>query len=245
MGYTLSQAKAFIEQIAPIIVEEGTKRGYKVFSTTIAQAIIESACNTSILGYKYANYFGMKCGSSWKGGSVNLRTKEEYQVGNLVSIRDNFRTYLDEKGQPDMRKGVQGYYDFISAKRYANLKTEAKDYKQFAEFLKADGYATSSTYVQTLCNTVEKYSLQKYDLVESVPIHITKRRVLRQGMSGSDVLLMQQILQKEMYDIGKTGADGIFGANTLKALKQFQLEKGLVVDGICGSKTWMMLEKYN
>lgn len=239
MGYTLSQAKAFIEHIAPIIVAEGTKRGYKVFSTTIAQAIIEGACGTSSLAKNYHNHFGMKCGSSWKGASVNLKTKEEYSVGVLTNTSANWRIYSSDQ------EGIKGYYDFISAKRYANLKDEAKDYKQFAEFLKADGYATSSTYVQTLCNTVEKYSLQKYDLVESVPLHIAKRRTLRQGMSGSDVLLMQQILQKEMYDIGKSGADGIFGSNTLRALRQFQLEKGLETDGICGSKTWMMLEKYN
>lgn len=245
MGYTLAEAKAFIDKIAPIIVAEGTKRGYKVFSTTIAQAIIESACNTSSLGYKYANYFGLKCGSSWKGGSVNLKTKEEYQPNILTEIKENFRTYLDANGKPNMALGVAGYYDFIAAKRYTNLK-DAKDYKQFAEFLKADGYATSSTYVQTLIKTVEKYSLQNYDSVmEEVPLHIQKRRTLRRGMSGSDVLFMQRILDKEFYNVGKYGCDGIFGADTEKALKQFQSEKGLAIDGVCGPKTWMMLEKYN
>ncbi|MCQ2969883.1 MAG: peptidoglycan-binding protein [Clostridium sp.] len=243
MGYTLTQAKAFIEQIAPLIVAEGTKRGYKVFSTTIAQAIVESAANTSSLGYKYANYFGMKCGSSWRGGSVNLKTKEEYTLGTLTTIKDNFRTYLTD-GKPGMAKGVAGYYDFISAKRYANLK-EAKDYKQFAEFLKADGYATSSTYVNTLIKTVEKYSLQIYDIVDAVPPVIVNRRTLKRGMSGEDVKLVQQILMNNGYDLGKWGADGQFGAQTEKIIKQFQNEKGLVVDGIVGKKTWLMLEQYN
>lgn len=156
MGYSTAQAKAFINQIAPIIVAEGKKRGYRVFSTVIAQAIIESASNTSILGYKYCNYFGMKCGKSWKGSSVNLRTKEEYTVGTLTTIKDNFRAYAN------MEAGVAGYYDFIQASRYANLKT-AVSAKQYAEYLKADGYATSSTYVNTLVSTVNKYDLTKYD----------------------------------------------------------------------------------
>lgn len=156
MGYSTAQAKAFINQIAPIIVVEGKKRGYRVFSTVIAQAIIESASNTSILGYKYCNYFGMKCGKSWKGSSVNLRTKEEYTVGTLTTIKDNFRVYAN------MEAGVAGYYDFIQASRYANLKT-AVSAKQYAEYLKADGYATSSTYVNTLVSTVNKYDLTKYD----------------------------------------------------------------------------------
>lgn len=165
MGYTSAQAKEFINKIAPIIVNEGKKRGYKVFSTVIAQAIIESASATSVLGYKYHNYFGMKCGSSWRGASVNLRTKEEYTVGVLTNIRDNFRAY------ESMEDGVSGYYDFISYKRYANLKT-ATDYVQYAERLKADGYATSSTYINTLISTVNKYDLTKYDVgvVNSTPV---------------------------------------------------------------------------
>lgn len=145
--------------IAPIIVTEGKVRGYKVFSTTIAQAIIEGAAGTSILAKTYHNHFGLKCGSAWlKSGkpSVNMKTKEEYKVGNLVTINDYFRVYANDI------EGVKGYYDFINTKRYANLKT-ANNYTEYANMLKSDGYATSSTYVNTLCNTVRKYGLDKYD----------------------------------------------------------------------------------
>lgn len=155
MGYTLAQARSFIEYIAPMMVSEGRARGYKVISTAIAQAIIEGAAGTSGLA-KYHNHFGLKCGSSWKGKSVNMKTKEEYSVGTLTTIKDNFRAYSSDQ------EGVKGYYDFISSKRYANLKT-AKNYVEYAEMLKADGYATSSTYVNTLCSTVRKYGLDKYD----------------------------------------------------------------------------------
>ena len=152
----ISKVEEFINTIAPLIVAEGKKRGYTVFSTVIAQAIIESNSGKSILGYKYHNYFGMKCGSRWKGESVNLKTKEEYTVGTLTTIKDNFRVY------DSMEEGVKGYYDFISTKRYANLK-ESKTYVEYAENLKADGYATSSKYVNTLCTTVDAHNLTKYD----------------------------------------------------------------------------------
>ena len=161
MGYSSQQAKAFINMIAPIIVLEGKARGYKVFSTTIAQAIIEGAAGTSILAKIYHNHFGLKCGSAWlKSGkpSVNMKTKEEYKVGNLVTINDYFRVYSNDI------EGVKGYYDFISTKRYANLKT-ANNYTEFANMLKSDGYATSSAYVNTLCNTVRKYGLDKFDTI--------------------------------------------------------------------------------
>ena len=152
----ISKVEEFINMIAPLIISEGKKRGYSVFSTVIAQAIIESNSGKSILGYKYHNYFGMKCGSRWKGKSVNLKTKEEYTVGTLTTIKDNFRVY------DSIEEGVKGYYDFISTKRYANLK-ESKTYVEYAENLKADGYATSSKYVNTLCTTVDAYNLTKYD----------------------------------------------------------------------------------
>lgn len=150
-----AQAKAFIARIAPIIQEEAKARGYKVCSPIIAQACIESGFDTSLLSSKFFNYFGMKCGSSWKGKSINMKTKEEINSA-LVSIRDNFRVY------PDMASGVKGYFDFINTKRYANLKT-AETPEEYLKRIKADGYATSSSYVNTNMNCIRKYDLEKWD----------------------------------------------------------------------------------
>lgn len=150
-----AQVKQFVQQIAPIIVAEAKRRGYNVFSPIIAQAVIESKYGQSGLA-KYHNYFGLKCGSSWKGKSVNMKTKEEYSVGTLTSIRDNFRAYSS------MEEGVKGYFDFISTKRYANLKS-ASTPKEYLERIKADGYATSSTYVNTNMNCINKYDLTRWD----------------------------------------------------------------------------------
>lgn len=146
----------FVSTIAPIIVREGKARGYHIFSPVIAQAVIESAYGQSGLSANYNNFFGLKCGSSWKGKSVNLKTKEEYTVGNVTTIRDNFRVY------DSVEAGVKGYYDFISMTRYANLRT-ATTPLQYCQYLKADGYATSSTYVNTLMNTINNLGLTKYD----------------------------------------------------------------------------------
>lgn len=153
---TEAQVKDFISRIAPIIVKEAKGRGYNYPSAIIAQACCESAYGTSSLGYKYNNFFGMKCGSSWKGGSVNLSTKEEYSPGTLTSIRDNFRTYRS------MEEGVKGYFDFISMSRYSNLK-QAISSRDYIEKIKSDGYATSSSYVTTVYGIVTKYGLDVYD----------------------------------------------------------------------------------
>lgn len=170
------EISTFIEKIAPLIQKECKKRGYKVASPIIAQACIESAFGTSSLGYKYHNYFGMKCGSSWKGKSVNLKTKEEYKVGVLTTIKDNFRVY------DSIEAGVAGYFDFISTKRYENLKS-AKTAKEYLEMIKADGYATSSSYVNTNMNCINNYGLTKYDTVGESFKSITPE-VIRRVIDG-------------------------------------------------------------
>ena len=146
----------FINEIATYIIKEGAERGYSVYSPMIAQAICESRYGESILGTKFHNYFGMKCGKGWKGESVNLKTKEEYQPGTLTSIVGNFRVYSS------MREGVKGYFDFINTKRYQNLK-QCVTPRQFCETIKADGYATSSSYVNTLMSIIEKNNLTRFD----------------------------------------------------------------------------------
>lgn len=57
---------------------------------------------------------------------------------------------------------------------------------------------------------------------------------------------MQQMLIKLGYDCGAAGADGILGTNTKKAIKVFQKDNQLTVDGIYGPKTEkVLLQKYN
>jgi flagellum-specific peptidoglycan hydrolase FlgJ len=83
-----------------------------------------------------------------------MQTKEEYTTSTLTTIRDNFRVY------DSIESGVNGYFDFINYSRYSDLKgaTSSRDY---IERIKNDGYATSSTYVNTVYNIVKQYNLEK------------------------------------------------------------------------------------
>ena len=157
-----AEQKAFLEMIVPLVQKEAKERGYKVCSPIIAQFCVESAYGTSKLAKIYFNFGGLKCGSSWKGKSVNLATKEEYN-SQLVSIRDNFRVF------DSVEDGVKGYFDFISVNRYSNLRT-ADSCEEYLRRIKADGYCTSSTYYNTCMNVVNRHSLQKYDSYVSKPI---------------------------------------------------------------------------
>lgn len=63
------------------------------------------------------------------------------------------------------------------------------------------------------------------------------KRILKQGMRGDDVKDVQTALITIGYSCGKAGADGIFGKDTLAAVKAFQKSRNLKVDGKVGKDT--------
>lgn len=65
--------------------------------------------------------------------------------------------------------------------------------------------------------------------------------VIRYGCEGDLVKEAQSLLIAAGYSCGAAGADGDFGAGTLAAVKAFQEDKGLAVDGIVGEETWAAL----
>ena len=60
---------------------------------------------------------------------------------------------------------------------------------------------------------------------------------LRRGAVGDTVKWVQWALLRRGYDLGPDGVDGEFGRMTDAAVKAFQKEKGLSVDGIVGPVT--------
>lgn len=146
-----NEQKNFINKLKPII--EKYAGGNYCVDCILAQAILESGWGKSQLAKDHFNFFGMKTGTSWKGESITLSTKEEIN-GKTVTIKGKFRSY------PDLESGIAGYFGFISAKRYSNLKT-ATNYKDYATKIKEDGWATSSSYTTNLIKIVEQYLLEK------------------------------------------------------------------------------------
>ena len=79
----------------------------------------------------------------------------------------------------------------------------------------------------------------------------TGKPTLRKGDKGEYVTLAQTELIQHGYSCGDTGADGVFGTQTEKAVKRFQQdnvdESGnpLAVDGVIGQRTWWALDQTN
>lgn len=180
----------FVDDIAKYVQKYAGSYGISVHSPIIAQAILESGWGKSRLAADYHNYFGMKCGTKWTGPSVNMTTQEEYTAGTLATIKDNFRVY------DNMENGVKGYFEFIQLSRYENLKGIVNPQK-YIETIKNDGYATSSTYVNSLMQIIKLYNLTSYDSAESV--------------EGEDIMGSRQAMVAKMKSwIGKNEVDGSF-----------------------------------
>lgn len=188
--------ETFIQKVAEKVSKYAYLYGIVVHSPIIAQAILESGWGKSGLASKYHNYFGLKCGSSWKGKSVNMATKEEYKVGTLTNIRDNFRVF------EDFDDGIRGYFEFINTSRYANLKG-VKNPEEYVRRLKADGYATSSKYVDNIMRVIRDNKLTRFD--GNGDDDMKKEELTGKVLSGKEII---DILAKRVIngDYG-TGAD--------------------------------------
>ena len=76
----------------------------------------------------------------------------------------------------------------------------------------------------------------------SEPAEGDDRPILRNGSTGPYVTRIQTQLIQRGYNLGKWGADGKFGAATEKAVRLFQQDWGLTVDGVVGPDTYKMLD---
>lgn len=166
----------FIQTVARYVKKYAADYGVMVHSPIIAQAILESGWGKSTLAAVYNNFFDLKCGTKWKGASVNLSTKEEYSPGTLTTIKDNFRVY------GSMEEGIRGYFEFIQLPRYQNLKG-ITDPQAYLETIKADGYATSSAYVQNNMNLIEQYCLTQYDRKDNAVMARSRNAVVSLAQS--------------------------------------------------------------
>jgi g-D-glutamyl-meso-diaminopimelate peptidase len=66
-------------------------------------------------------------------------------------------------------------------------------------------------------------------------------KILYKNSTGADVKKMQSALNRAGASLT---VDGNYGSKTVQAVKNFQEDNGLIVDGVCGPKTWDKLSPY-
>lgn len=158
-----------IAKVGPLFTADQKSSGI-LASVSLAQFILESVYGKSELAQNANNCFGMKkslsgntwSGSTWDGSTVYTKKTQEYENGQYVTITADFRKY------PSVEKSIADHSAYLlgakngSKLRYDGLKG-CMDYKKAVQLIKDGGYATSPTYVESICNIIERWKLTQYD----------------------------------------------------------------------------------
>lgn len=132
-----------------------------------------------------------------------------------------------------------GITDIPSSFRTSNLRKYLLDTGEFVE-LDDDKYTKQSAYLgagDILCTRSQGHTVvvlsngSKYDGTVEVKEQQLGERTLSRGMDGADVKQLQTYLIELGYSMPKYGADGDFGSETETALKKFQQDYKLTVNG--------------
>lgn len=105
-----------------------------------------------------------------------------------------------------------------------------------------DGVAGDGTYNSLLnfqsANGLTPDGMAGKGTLDKLYASDSTKPVLQLGSTGSYVIELQSKLIKLGYSCGDTGADGVFGDDTYRAVRIFQQNNGLSIDGKVGAKTW-------
>ena len=159
---TSTSNSEFIKQVATYVKKYAPTYGVTVYSPIIAQACLESAYGTSELATKAHNYFGLKYQKEVSEKTAYVKVGSEQNAdGSYTSSTMQWCAFSS------LEKCVEGYFKFLFKRtgvtRYNNLKG-ITDPKKYLETIKADGYATSLTYVDNNYAVITKWNLTQYDV---------------------------------------------------------------------------------
>ena len=205
----------------------------------IAELGIKAALNDKI-GYdqdqrdtywkqlKKSNYdparIGTACEADCSAGVI-ANTKAVGYILNISALKD-----LDAGYTGNMRVGYkEAGFDILTDKKYLN----GTQYLLPGDILlNEDHHTATNLTVGALALTTPI----------SNPVITGTTTSLKINSKGEEVKTMQKMLIACGYNCGSSGADGDFGKKTLAALRKFQTDNKLVVDGIYGPKTKAKLE---
>ena len=176
----------------------------------------------------------------------------EYLKERLHYSKDHFNKMV-KMGEKFIRikqnVDFKNYHELTSFESYAycvnSLKLPLK-YTQIMEMLfLPDDQIIHAVKNQKIIPSMTAKEIRNYvsslknngisDKFETVPLNVP---VLRLGDTGYTVKRVQQILFMENYNIE---VSGIFDQMTQEAIKKYQFDNGLNLNGICDSLTWKHL----
>lgn len=140
---------AFVNNIAPIVVNEYIARKIKDNKTLLPSVVIAMACQESGYNINSSSLFGIK-GEGFYSPTI------EYIDGVETSIVDSFKLY------PTASEAVAGLFDLMQWAHYDSATDETNNHIQAVAVQKC-GYATDPNYAISIITIIEDWGLSVYD----------------------------------------------------------------------------------
>ena len=205
---------------------------------------------------------GRQYGSKWIGHRVadcsGLFSWAFRQCGGYIYHGSDtmYRKYCTNKGE--LKKGKRtdnatlkpGTAVFVwNGKKYSHVGLYVGDGGTVIEAMGTIHGVTTSKITASKWSHWGELAGVLYENAESAisensnPLQPEGKPTLRKGSKGAAVSELQTMLLKLGYDLGPCGIDGDFGKATEAAVRSFQSDHGLAVDGVAGAKTFGELER--
>lgn len=212
---------------------------------------------------QWANETGFGTSDAWRNGNnyagVSQLEKFQIELGAHYGDQGSILFY------PSREAGLAGYIgrwgDQVYTDTRAAWQAHAHDAYQVADDIERSPWAGGHYGGNGLRKLMMQRNLTQYDgKAPPVPAPIpgdtpcgaltpgpppAGQRLLKIGMRGPDVALVQQLLADDgelaLNTFHNGRPDGIFGGGTNQAVADFQTKHGLHRDGIVGRQTWCAL----
>ncbi len=233
-----------------------------LFNMTTGDTVTTTVDEGKLIKDGYGSYFGLKIfkdlSFKWEAYKQNENIKDfigaspSLIINGKIDIRNPLGASFMNGKHPRLALGSNDKYFFIVAVDGRRLTAPGMTIRELAEFMLSLGCTNAingdgggslqlaqnvNGKLKYLNNPTENRKVDNFVAIYLKP-ESKNYPVLKKGSKGEYVKLLQSNLIKLRYDLGKWGVDGSFGAATEKAVKEFQKQNGLVVDGIVGEKTW-------
>lgn len=239
MTYYNKFAKGEMPQMATNTYQKGIKKQLsQYFVSTEFDCQGKGCCSTTLINPKLVEYLnkirehfnapitissGYRCATHNR--SVGGATGSRHTKGDAADIIVKGHSPR-EVAQYAESIGIKGIGLYETAKDGYFVHVDTRDYKSFwygqAQAARTTFGGSSSSSNNSSSTSSSSGTATSYMSV---------------GDAGDNVKNLQKLLIQLGYNLGKGGADGIFGEATKQAVMEFQKKKSLVVDGLAGKAT--------
>lgn len=192
------------------------------------------------------NYYGNDINIVRNAPVKNIPESYPGTLLRLGSVGEDIRTIQRQLNR--IRRNYPAIPSIPNANGYFDAATRAAVRKFQSVFgLDVDGIVGKSTWykIKQIYNAVKKVSELYSEGITMSEVDRIFSKVVRRGDRGTDVRSVQYYLAFLGFfndNLPEISVDGIFGPATENAVRAFQSQYGLTVDGIVGRNTWYRLQ---